>query len=126
MHILDNEFLFEMKKAVDEVKYQLVPPYLHRRNAVERATRTFKNHLIIGLRLCDTQFLAREWDRFIPQAQLILNFPHSSRRNPSLSAYVALMGNINFNATPRVPPGTKVLLHTKPQKMGHMGCTRPQ
>ena len=62
IHIIDNEYSFEMKKASDEaeVKYQLVPPHVHRRNAAERAIRTFKNHLIIGLYLFDTWFPARQ------------------------------------------------------------------
>ena len=47
IHILDNECSNEMKSAFNEaeVKYQLVPPHVHRRNAAERAIRTFKNHL---------------------------------------------------------------------------------
>jgi hypothetical protein len=32
-----------------DIKYQLVPPHIHRRNAAERAIRTFKNHFIAGL-----------------------------------------------------------------------------
>ena len=38
---------------------------------------------------------------------------HSSRRNPSLSAYAAVHGNFDFNATPMAPPGTKVVVHEK-------------
>jgi hypothetical protein len=32
-----------------DINYQLVPPHMHRRNAAERAIRTFKNHFISGL-----------------------------------------------------------------------------
>ena len=51
-----------MKKAfnIAEVKYQLVPPHVHRRNAAEREIRTFKNNLITELCLCDTNFPAKE------------------------------------------------------------------
>ena len=43
MYILDNEFSGDLKFAMEEEKisYQLVPPGQHRRNAAERAIRTF-------------------------------------------------------------------------------------
>ena len=39
IHILDNECSFLMKETFKkhDVKYQLVPPYVHRRNVAERA-----------------------------------------------------------------------------------------
>ena len=49
LQILDNEASAEYKKLMTEtwnVKYQLVPPYIHRRNAAERAIRTFKAHFL--------------------------------------------------------------------------------
>ena len=118
IHILDNECSYYMKQAfnIAEVKYQLVPPHVHRRNAAERAIRTFKNHLITGLCLCDTNFPAKEWDRLIPQATITLNLLRSSRRNPSLSAYAATFGNFDFNATPLAPPGTRTIVHLKSKK----------
>jgi len=45
---------------------------------------------------------------------MTLNFLRSCRFNPKLSAYEALNGTFDFNTTPLVPPGTKVLLHEKP------------
>ena len=35
INILDNDFFFEMKKSFNEaeVKYQLIPPHIHQRNA---------------------------------------------------------------------------------------------
>ena len=70
IHILDNECSHEMNDAFAKanVKYQLVPPHVHRRNAAERVIRIGKNHLITGLCLCDTRYPAKEWDRLIPQA----------------------------------------------------------
>jgi hypothetical protein len=48
---LDNEASTILKQyLVDEaIQFQLVPPHIHRRNAAERAIRTFKNYLISGL-----------------------------------------------------------------------------
>ena len=68
IHILDNECSYYMEQAfnIAEVKYQLVPPHVHRCNAEERASCTFKNYLITGLCICDTIFTVKEWDRLIP------------------------------------------------------------
>ena len=106
---------------IAEVKYQLVPPHVHRRNAVERAIRTFKNHLITGLCICDTKFPAKEWDLLIPQAAITINLLRSSRRNPSLSAYTATYGSFNFNVTPLSPLGTRTTVHLKPNKLKSWG-----
>ena len=89
MYILDNEASHEFKKALAKYKltYQLVPPHLHRRNAAERAIRTFKSHLLACLATCDTEFPISEWDRLLFQVELTLNLLRSSRVNPRLSAY---------------------------------------
>jgi hypothetical protein len=51
---LDNEASQELQDFMQDkgVKFQFVPPHVHRRNAAERAIRTFKNHFIAGL--CST------------------------------------------------------------------------
>jgi hypothetical protein len=51
---LDNEAskLLKMYPHQQNITFQLVPPYSHRRNATERAIRSFKDHLIAGL--CST------------------------------------------------------------------------
>ena len=115
IHILDNECSKQMKTMFDNenVTYQLVPPHIHRRNAAERAIRTYKNHLIAGLYTCDPNFPFREWDRLLPQCDITINLLRSARRNPSLSAYAALLGNFDLNRTPMAPPGTKVIIHEK-------------
>ena len=55
---LDNETSNMLQQFMDEedVTCQLVPPYPHRRNAEERAIRTFKGHFIVILRGTDTDF----------------------------------------------------------------------
>jgi hypothetical protein len=118
LHIMDNEASVILKAALlkHKIRYQLVPPHLHRRNSAERAIQTFKAHSIAGLCSTDPDYPAAEWDRLIPQAEITLNLLRSCRFNPKLSAHAALNGFFNFNATPLAPPGTKVLLHEKPDQ----------
>ena len=70
LQILDNEASGEYKRTIEEVwksTYQLVPPDMHRRNAAERAIRTFKAHFLAILAgvspkshlICGTSF----WNR---------------------------------------------------------------
>jgi hypothetical protein len=98
------------------LQYQLVPPHLHRRNAAERAIRTYKSHLLAFLATCDPEFPVSEWDRLLFQVELTLNLLRSSRVNPNLSAHAYLHGNFDFNKTPLAPPGTKVVVHLKPEQ----------
>ena len=93
------------------VKFQLIPPYTHRRNAAERAICTLKNYLCAGIASCKPNFPSKEWDCLIPHAVLTLNLLRSSRTNPSISSHAAINGSFDFNATPLAPPGTKVLVH---------------
>jgi hypothetical protein len=55
---LDNEASKILKNHIHDegIDFQLVPLGLHRRNAAERAIRTFKNHFIAGLCSTDTNF----------------------------------------------------------------------
>ena len=48
LYIMDNEASTDLKSAMtkNNLSYQLVPPDQHRRNAAEKAIRTFKNHFI--------------------------------------------------------------------------------
>ena len=62
---LDNETSGILQQFMDEenVTLQLVPPYLHRRNAVERAICTFKYHFIAILCGTDPEFLLKLWNK---------------------------------------------------------------
>ena len=124
MHILDNECSEDMKTTFREndVIFQLVPPYVHRRNAAERAIQTWKDHFMAGLAACDPNFPIREWDRLLPQADISLNLMRQSRRFPNLSAYASIWGNFDYNATPMAPPGTKVLVHETPAQRKTFGA----
>jgi len=55
------------------------------------------------------------WDRLIPQSVLTLNLLRPSRQNPSISAYTALRGEFNYDATPLAPPGCKIIAFESPQ-----------
>ena len=113
---LDNEASQSLKQfmASEGIDYQLVPPGVHRRNAAERAIRTFKNHFIAGLCSTDKNFPLHLWDQLVPQAELTLNMLRGSRLNPKLSAHAQLNGHFDFNRTPIAPPGIRVLAHVKP------------
>jgi hypothetical protein len=109
IYILDNECSTDLKSTMvkHNIEFQLVPPDMHRRNAAEKAIRTWKNHFIAGLSSIDPAYPIAEWDRLVQQSCITLNLLRNARANPKLSAYAYLFGNFNFNRTPMAPPGTK-------------------
>ena len=113
---LDNEASHLLKTFLhdNQVDFQLVPPHAHRRNSAERAIRVFKNHFIAGLCSTDPSFPLHLWDKLVPQALITLNLLRSAHINPQLSAQALIFGSFDFNRTPLAPPGTKVLIHEKP------------
>ena len=118
LHWLDNEASKALKTFIqkEHTEYQLTPPHIHRRNAAERAIRTFKNHFISGLCSVDKNFPLHLWCRLLDQAELTLNMLRTSRLNPHLSAHEQLHGIHDFNAIPLAPPGTKCIAHEKPSQ----------
>jgi hypothetical protein len=70
LQTLDNEASSALKSyfTKNDVEYQLVPPHCHRRNAAERAFRTFKENFVAGLASADPEFPLNLWDRLLPQA----------------------------------------------------------
>eukprot|EP00957_Ditylum_brightwellii_P135602 10340212-Ditylum_brightwellii.AAC.1 len=94
--------------------FDLTLPNIHQCNAAEQAICTYKNHLLTGLATCNLKFPVTKWDQFIPEAILTLNLLCTSRVNPKLLAHAYVFGNFNLNATPLAPPGTKVVVHKKP------------
>lgn len=120
MHIMDNEVSDLLRNYITQhnANYQIVAPHQHRANAAERAIRTFKNHFISTLCTCDPEFPLHLWDRLLDQSVLTLNLLRTSTINPKLSAYAQIHGAFNFTSTPIGPPGTKVIIHEKPQQRG--------
>jgi hypothetical protein len=96
---LDNEAskLLQNCTQDEDINYQLVPPGLHHRNAVERAIRTFKNHFIAGLCTTDVTFPLNLWNRILPQALIMLNLLRPSRINPRLSAWAQVHDRFDYN-----------------------------
>jgi hypothetical protein len=81
---LDNEASKLLKYYLhqQDITFQLVPPYSHRRNSAEREIRSFKDHLIAGLCSTDKSFPMHLLDRILPQAVMTLNMLRTSRINP--------------------------------------------
>ena len=63
-----------------------MPPDLHRRNAAERAIRTFKAHFLAILAGVAIDFPRHLWDLLLPQTELTLNLLRQSTANPQISA----------------------------------------
>ena len=63
VHWLDNEASSAMKAydTTNSIQYQLVPPHMHRRNAAERAIRTWKNHFTAGICSTNSKFPMHLW-----------------------------------------------------------------
>jgi hypothetical protein len=93
-----------------------VLPHCHRRNAAERAIRTFKEHFVAGLSSVDPTFPLHLWDRLLPQAEITLNLLRISRLHPQLSAAAHFHGLVDYNKTAFAPPGCKIIAHEKPGK----------
>jgi hypothetical protein len=115
---LDNEAskLLKMYLHQQNITFQLVPPYSHRRNSAERAIRSFKDHLIAGLCSTAKSFPMHLWDRLLPHAVITLNMLRTSRINPKLSAATHIYGQYDFNRAPMAPPGTRIIAHETPNR----------
>jgi hypothetical protein len=117
---MDNEASKALKLFLhsNDIQFQLVPPHVHQQNAAERAIQTLKNHFIAMLCSTDKQFTIHLWDRLIPQVVLTLSLLRQSCITSKLSAHAQLNGPFDYNATPLAPPGTRVMIHEKPDKRG--------
>jgi hypothetical protein len=113
---LDNEASKLLKDYLykQDITFQLVPPYSHRRSSAERAIRSFRDHLIAGLCSTDKSFPMHLWEIILPQAFITLNMLRTSRINPKLSAATHLFGQYDFNRAPMAPPGTRIIAHESP------------
>ena len=69
LKILDNKCSKEHERWMTEkwgVEFQLVSPNMHRRNAADRAIRSFKAHFLAILAGVASNFLCNLWDLFLP------------------------------------------------------------
>jgi hypothetical protein len=113
---LDNEAPGKLQTFMQQkdVSFQLVPPRQHRRNAAERAIATWNDHFVATRVTTDPAFPLHLWCRLIDQASTTLNLLRQSRINPRLSAEAQLNEAFDYNKTPFAPPGTRVVVHEKP------------
>ena len=116
VHIMDNECSEALQRAIatNKCKLQLVPPHVHRRNAAKRAIRTFKDHFLAILAGAAPNYPADRWDLLLPHAELTLNLLRPPATGLGPSAWNALFGHFNFDATPIAPAGCAVQMHHKP------------
>ena len=96
------------------IKYQLFPPINNRANNAEREIQTFKNHFIEGLCIGDNDFNMQLWVRILKPETIILNMIRQLRTLTHISAYNHIFGEFCFNRTPLAPPGTRVVIHNRP------------
>ena len=115
---LDNEASAMLCEFItsNSIDFQLAPPNIHCRNAVERAIRTLKNNFVAVLCGTDPKFPMQLWDHILEQVQVTLNFLCASRINPRLSAHAQLHGGFDFNRTPIGPLGTIITAQNTPGK----------
>ncbi|KAL7525219.1 hypothetical protein ACHAXR_001556, partial [Thalassiosira sp. AJA248-18] len=114
LQILDNEASEEYKNKITETygaRFQLVPPNMHRRNAAERAIRTWKAHFLAVLAGAAPDFPRNLWDLLIPQAVITLNLLRQATLNPRISAWEFYNGPFDYDATPFGPLGQQVIAH---------------
>jgi hypothetical protein len=113
LQTLDNEASAALKHffITNDVEFQLVRPRCHRRNAAERAIRTFKEHFVAGLSSVDPSFPLHLWNRPLPQVEITLNILRTSRLHPQLSAAAHFHGLVDYNKTSFAPPGCKIIAH---------------
>jgi hypothetical protein len=102
--------------TANDVEYQLVTPHCHRRNAAERAIKTFKEHFVAGLSSVDPTFPLHLRDILLPQAEITLNLLQTLRLHPQLSAASLFYGLVDYNKKAFAPPGCKIIAHEKAGK----------
>ena len=113
---MDNEVsnIFKTFLQTQNIDLELTPAHVHRRNAAERAIRTWKNHFLSGLASLNPRFPLRYWSHLLPQSEMTLNLLRESRINPRLSAYAQLHGTYDFNKNPMAPPGCEIIAFKPP------------
>jgi hypothetical protein len=105
-------------EIIKDCTIQLVPPNNHRRNLVERAIQTFKNHFKATLAGVVDSFPMQLWDKLLPQTVLTLNLLRQSNAAPTVSMYQYVHGNFDYNKMPLAPMGCTVQLYESIKRRG--------
>ena len=116
LQVLDNEARKEYCRVITQTwkaTFQLAPPYVHCRNAAERAIRNFKAHFLAILAGVGSAFPISLWDTLLPQTKLTLNLLRQDTLATDMSAWEYYNGPINYNTTSFRPIGCKVTIHNK-------------
>ena len=116
-HKTDSKCSKAIETFIDtkNTQLQFSPPAINGQNAAEQAVRTWKNHFITGIASLPKEFPISNRCRLILQCNTTLNLMRPCRQKISLSAHTALHGDFHFDATPLVPPCTKIMVHNKSQ-----------
>ena len=116
LQILENECSKEYQATIRDrwgVKFQRVPPDMHRRNAAEKFVRKLKARFLAILTGIAHDFPHHLWDILLPHTKMTLNLMQQATANPSISAWKIFNGKFNYNTTPLGPLGIIVIFHTK-------------
>ena len=115
-HFMYNKAYTALKliMTTKNLKYQLVPPSNHRENNAERLIQTFKNHFVAGLCSVEKYFHFQLWYRLLHQATISINLLSKSITLTYISDYTPIFGEFDFNCTHLSPPGTRVVMHNRP------------
>ena len=114
LQILDNEASSKFKHLTTEylgIKYQLVPPDIHRRNSAEQVISTFKSHFLYILAGIAPDFPKFLWDYLLPQTETKLIFLRKSALDPTNSAWEFFNTPFEYAATPLGPLGCQIIIH---------------
>ena len=103
----------------NKVQFRLVLQYNHRVDLAEKAIQ--KSFFKAGLSSLHPDFSIAEQDRLLPQVFLTLNLLRPATANPNLSIHAYLYGPFDFNQIPLVPPGSNIIIHSKPSKRSSWG-----
>lgn len=114
---LDNEASSMLKNNMlsKNVKFQLVPPLIHRKNSTERAMRTWKEHTKSVISTFDPHLPLQIWYQYTEAIDLQLNMLRASRLHPKISGQYHLNGEFDYKRTPMVPLGTKATIFIPPK-----------
>jgi hypothetical protein len=106
---LDNECSTTLKQFFQDenIEYQLAPPYIHRRNAAERARRALKNHIIARLATTDKAFPLHLWDQLFPRRCSPSTASGDPGSTPTPFSSCTSPRAIQLQLTPHRPTGNK-------------------
>ena len=117
LNVMDNECSDAVKDYLqkEETRIKFVEADNHSVNASERAMQTIKNHFLAGLATVAKEFPIQLWCELLMQCQLTINLLHTSRLDPTKSAFEILEGKFDYNRTPICSPDINVLVHVDPK-----------